>query len=107
MIDIKNFFDQPINSSIKTYENIRKIATGHGDDYTTGCLLNYSYFKAHYEMIATELSKQQALDPDQRAIQQINVTAKLDRAGNTTMFFIIKEAKENVLDFSQRSVKVL
>ena len=44
MIDGKNFFDQPINSMTKTYENIRKIATGQGDDYTTGCLLDYSYF---------------------------------------------------------------
>ena len=45
MIDSKNFFDQPINSNLKTYENIRKIATGQGDDYTTGCLLDYTYFK--------------------------------------------------------------
>ena len=47
MIDGKNFFDQPINSNLKTYENIRKIATGQGDDYTTGCLLDYSYLKDH------------------------------------------------------------
>ena len=45
MIDGKNFFDQPINSDLKTYENIRKIATGQGDDYTTGCLLQYSFFQ--------------------------------------------------------------
>ena len=45
MIDVKNFFDQPRNSMIKTYENIRKIAKGQGDDYTTGCLLDCSYFK--------------------------------------------------------------
>ena len=51
MIDDKNFFHQPINSNLKTYENIRKIATGKGDDYTTGCLLDYSYFKDHYKMI--------------------------------------------------------
>ena len=107
MIDGKNFFDQPINSDLKTYENIRKIATGQGDDYTTGCLLDYSYFKDHYKMIAIDLSKQQALDADPRAIQQINFTANLDRAGNTTMFFIIEEAKETVLDFSQGTVKVL
>ena len=69
MIDGKNFFDQPINSDLKTYENIRKIATGQGDDYTTGCLLDYSYFKDHYKMIAIDLSKQQALDADPRAIQ--------------------------------------
>ena len=107
MIDGKNIFDQPINSDLKTYENIVKIATGQGDDYTTGCLLDYSYFKDYYKMIAIDLSKQQVLDADPRAIQQINFTANLDRAGNTTMFFIIDEAKETVLDFSQGTVKNL
>ena len=107
MIDGKNFFDQPINSMTKTYENIRKIATGQGDDYTTGCLLDYSYFKDHYKMIAMDLSKQQALDADPRAIQQINFMANLARAGNKTVFFITEEAKETVLDFSQGTVKVL
>ena len=81
------------------YENIRKIATDKGDDYTTGCLLDYSYFNQDYKMIAIDLIKQQALDADPRAIQQINFTANLDRDGNTTMFFIIEEAKETVLDF--------
>ena len=106
MIDGKNFFDQPINSELKTYENIRKIATGYGDYYTPESLY-YTYFKDYYKMIAIDLSKQQALDADPRAIQQINFTANLDRAGNTTMFFIIEEAKETVLDFSQGTVKVL
>ena len=107
MIDGKNIFDQRINNDFKTYENIRKIATGKGDDYTTGCLLDYSYFKENYKMIAVDLSKQQALDADPRAIQQINFTANLDKAGNTTMFFIIGKAKETVLGFSQGTVKVL
>ena len=57
MIDGKNFFDQPINSMNKTYENIRKITIGQGDDYTTGCLLDYIYFKKYYKMIAIDLSK--------------------------------------------------
>ena len=48
MTDGKNFFDQPISSELKTYENVRKIATGKGDDYKTGCLLDYSYFKENY-----------------------------------------------------------
>ena len=104
---VKFFFDQPINSTFKTTENIRRIATGQGDDYKTGCLLDYSHFKENYKMIAINLIKQQALDADPRAIQQINFTANLDREGNTTMFFIIEEAKQTVLDFSQRSVKVL
>ena len=94
------FFDQPINSDLQTYENIRRIATGQGDDYTTGCLLDYSYFKENYKMIAIDLSKQQALDADPRAIQEINFMANLDRVGNTTMFFIIEETKEIVLEFS-------
>ena len=107
MIDGKSVSDQPINSMTKTYENIRKVATGQGDDYTTGCLLDYPYFKNHYKIITTDLSKQQALDADPRAIQQINFTANLDRDGNTTMFFITEEAKETVLDFSQGTVIVL
>ena len=107
MIDGKNFFDQPINSMIKTYENIRKIATGQGDDYTTGCLLDYTYFKKYYKMIAIDLSKQQALDADPKAIQQINFTANLDRAGNTRFYFILEEAKETDFEFSQGAVKVL
>ena len=78
MIDVKNFFDQPINNMIKTYENIRKINIGLGDDYTTGCLLDYTYSKK-YIIIAIDLSKQQALDADPEAIQQINFTANLDR----------------------------
>ena len=97
MIDSKTFFDQPINWNFKTYENIRRIAIGQGDDYTTDCLLDYSYFKDHYKMIAIDLSKQQVLDPGPRAIQQINFTENLE--GNTTMFFIIEEAKETVLTF--------
>ena len=107
MIDGKNFFDQTISNNLKTYENIRNVATGQGEDYTTGCLLDYSYFKGHYKMIAINLSKQQVLDTDLRAIQQINFTANLERAGNTTMFFITEEATETVLECSQETVKVL
>ena len=91
----------------KTYENIRRIVIGQGDDYATGCLLDYTYFKENYKMIAIDLSKQQELDADPRAIQQINFTANLDRPGNTTMFFIIEEAKKTVFEFSQGTVKVL
>ena len=58
-------------------------------------------------MIAVDLSKQQALDADPRAIQQINFTANLDRPGNTRVYFILEEAKETILDFLQGTVKVL
>ena len=107
LIDGKNFFDQPINNELKTYEHIRTIAAGQWDDHKTGCLLDYSYFKDYYKMTAIDLSKQHVLDAGPRAIQQINFTANLDRAENTTMLFIIEEAKETVLDFSQGTVKVL
>ena len=101
MIDGRNFFDQPINSMNKTYKNIRKIVTGKGDDYTTGCFLDYCYFNENYKLTAVDLSRQQALDADPRAIQQINFTANLDREGNTTMLFIIEKSKETVFEFSQ------
>ena len=102
MINGENFCDQPIKNNKVTYENIRKIATGQGDHYTTGFLLDYPYF-----MIAVDLSKQQALDSDPRAIQQINFTANLDKARNTRVYFILEEAKETILEFSQGTVKVL
>ena len=107
MIDGKNVFDQLLNSDLKTYENIIKVTTGQGDDYTTGCLLDYSSFINYYKIIAIDLSKQRVLDADLRAIQQINFTANLDRVGNTAMFFIIEETKETVLYFSQGTIKVL
>ena len=107
MINRENFFDQPIKNNKVTYDNIRKIAAGQGDDYTTGCLLDYPYFANTYKMIAVDLSKQQALDADPRAIQQINFTANLDSAENTRVYFILEEPNETILDFSQGTVKVL
>ena len=91
MIDGKNFFDRPVKNGIRTYNNIRKISTGQGDYYTTGCLLHYNYFKEHYKMIAIDLSKQQELDYENQSV----------------IFFIIEEVKETVLDFLERTVKVL
>ena len=106
MIEGKNFFDQQVNNMIKTYENIRKITIGQEDDFTTGCLLDYTYFKKYYKMIAVDLSKQKALDSDPKAIQQINSTANLSEA-NTRIYFILEEAKETIFEFSQGTVKVL
>ena len=115
MIDGQNFFDQPVKNNLRTYENVRRIATGRGDDYTTGCLLGCNYLNKHYEMMATDLSKQQELDADPKAIQQINFTGNLIRKNNngqnmndnTTMFFIIEEVKKKNLDFSQGTIKIL
>ena len=75
MINGEKLFDQPIKNNKVTYENIRKVATGKGGDYTTGCLLDYPYFKDSYKMIAIDLSRQEALDADCREIEQINFTA--------------------------------
>ena len=93
MIGGKKVSDQRVKNDKVTYKNIRKITIGQGDDYTTGCLLDYTYFKKYYKMIAVDLSKQQALDADPKAIQQINFTANLDRENNTRFYFILEEAK--------------
>ena len=102
MIDERNFFDQPIKTDLKPYDNIRKKATGQGHDYTTGCLLDYQYFKKHSKFIAIDLYKQK----NQMLIQN-NFTGDLRRVEGSTLFFLIEEAKETVLDFSKGTVKVL
>ena len=71
-IDGRNFYDQPINDSINQYDEVRKVSTGQGDDYTTGSLLNFAYFEKKYRLMAADLIKQKALDADSRAIQQMN-----------------------------------
>ena len=70
MIDGQNFFDQdqPVKNDLRTYDNIQKIPTGQGDEYTTGCLLDFPYFKK-YKIIVIDTRKQQALDADPKAIQ--------------------------------------
>ena len=95
MIDGKKFFDQPVKNDMRIYDNIQKIATGQGDNYTTGCLLYYSYFNNYYKMIAIYLSKQQALDADQKAIQQINFTGNPDKVHKVQQCFsLLKEQKK-------------
>ena len=100
----KTFCDQPIKNNLITYDNIRKMSTGQGDEYTIGCLLDYDCFNKYYKMIAIDVSKQEALDADPKAIQQINFTGNLEQ--QATIFFIIEETKKTVLAFSQGTVKV-
>ena len=82
LIDGRNFYDQPINDSIRKYDEIRKIATAKGDNYATGCLLDYDYFKKNYQIIAVDLSKQRELDADPRAVQQIEFIGMLKTRSN-------------------------
>ena len=107
MIDGENFFHQPVKNNLRTNDNIRKVMIGQGDYYTTGCLLDYTYFKENCQLIAIDLTKQQALDADPKAMQQINFTENLNQPRQTTMFLIIEEAKDTILDFSQGTVGVL
>ena len=106
VLSFVNEGDQPIRN-IKTYENIKKIVTGQGDNCTTGSSLNYPYFRGNYKLIAIDVSKQQALYADPKAIQQINFTENLDRAEGAWIVFIFEEIKESILDFLQEAVRVL
>ena len=109
-IDGRNFYDQPINDSIKQYDEIRKISTGQGDDYTTGCLLDFAYFEKNYRLIAADLSKQKALDADSRAIQQIIFTGKIkSTVANTRViiYYILEQSREKMLEFAKGTTKVL
>ena len=99
-----------VNDSIKQYNEIRKISTGQGDDYTTGCLLDFVYFEKNYRFIAADLSKQKVLDTDSGAIQQIIVTGNITAAEENTrvvIYYIIEQSKETMLEFANRTTKVL
>ena len=92
MIDVQNFFYQPIKNDLKTYNYILKIATIQGNDYATGCLLDYTYFKEHYNLIAIDLSKQQRLDVNPKERTNWFCWGGLDIEAK--MYFIIEAAKE-------------
>ena len=109
-IDGRNFYDQPINDSIKQYDKMKKISTGQGDDYTTGFLLDFSNFEKNYRSIAVDLSKQKVLDVDSRAIQQINFTRKIKATEADTkviIYYILEKPNEKILEFSNGTTKVL
>ena len=102
--DGRIFYDQSVNDLIKQNDEIRKISTGQSDDYTTGCLLDLSYFEKNYRSIAADLSKQKALDADLRAIQQINFTGKTDNT--IRVYYILEQSREKILEFSKGTTKV-
>ena len=105
LIDGKNVYDQAANDEIRKYDEIRKIATGKGDDYTTGYLLDYQYFKDHYQLIAVDLSKQKELDADPRAIQKFELYGMLKI--NSQVCIVLEKLKETILEFNKGTAKVL
>ena len=105
LIDGRKLYDQPINDQIKKYDEIRKIATGQGNDCTTGCLLDYQYYKDHYQLTAVDLSKQKELDANPRAIQQIEFYRKLNT--KSKLWTVLENSKETVLEFYKGTAKVL
>ena len=90
---------------IKQYDKIRKIATGQGDDYRTGCLLDYQYFKDHYNLITIDLCKQKELGAYLRAIQEIEFYEMLKT--NSQVCTILEKSKETAVQFSEGTAKVL
>ena len=94
IINGKSCYDHAIDSDIKQYEEIKKLTTEQGEDYITGCLLDYEYIKNHFELIAIDLSRQKELDADPKAIQQIEFVGQLKNiditnADGTQAMFIL------------------
>ena len=104
IIDGRNFYDNPIESDIEKYRELKKIMIGKGEDYTTGSLLDFNYFDKHYKLVAVDLSKQKELDADPRAIQQIEFKYMLGT--NSTIYWVLEKSKESILEFCKGTVKV-
>ena len=104
IIDGRNFYDNPIESDIEKYRELKKVMIGKGEDYTTGPLLDYNFFDKHYKLVATDLSKQKELDADPRAIQQIEFKYMLGT--NSTIYWVLEKSKETILEFYKGTVKV-
>ena len=101
IIDGRNFYDNPIESDIEKYRELKKVMIGKGEDYTTGSLLDYNYFKKHYKLVAVVLSKQKELDEDPRAIRQIELKYMLGT--NSTIYWVLKKSKQNFIRILQRN----
>ena len=104
IIDGRNFYDNPIESDIEKYRELKKVMIGKGEDYTTGSLLDFNYFDKHYKLVVVDLSKQKNLDADPRAIQQIEFKYMLGT--NSTIYWVLEKSKETILEFYKGTVKV-
>ena len=104
IIDGRNFYDNPIDSDIEKYRELKRVMIGKGEDYTTGSLLDYNYFDKHYKLVAVDLSRQKELSADPRAIQQIEFKYMLGT--NPTIYWVLEKSKETILEFYKGTVKV-
>ena len=104
IIDGRNFYDNPIESDIEKYRELKKVMIGKGEDYTTGSLLDFNYFDKHCKLVAVDLSKQKELDADPRAIQQIEFKYMIGT--NSTIYWVLEKSKETILEFYKGTVKV-
>ena len=102
--DGRNFYDNPIESDIEKYRELKKVMIGKGDNYTTGSLLDFNYFKKHYKLVAVDFSKQKELDANPRAIQQIEFKYMLGT--DSTIYWVLEKSKETILEFYNGTVKV-
>ena len=100
----RTFYDNPIESDIEKYRELKKVMIGKGEDYSTGSLLDYNYLKEHYKFVAVDLSKQKELDADPRAIQQIEFKYMLGT--DSTIYWVLEKSKETILKFYKGTVKV-
>ena len=104
IIDGRNFYDNPIESDIEKYRELKKEMIGKGGNYTTGSLLDHNCFQKHYKLVAADLSKQKELDADPRAIQQIEFKYMLGT--DSKIYWVLKKSKETILEFYKGTVKV-
>ena len=104
IIDGRNFYDNPIESDIEKYRELKKVMIGKGEVYTTGSLFDFNYFDKLYKLVAVDLSKQKELDADPRAIQQIEFKYMLGT--NSTIYWVLEKSKETILEFYKGTVKV-
>ena len=104
IIDGRNFYDNPIESDIEKYRELKKVMIGKGEGHTTGSLFDFNYFDKHYKLVAVDLSKQKELDADPRAIQQIKF--KYILGTNSTIYWVLEKSKETILEFYKGTVKV-
>ena len=104
IIDGRNFYDNPIESDIEKYRELKKVMIGKGEDYTTGSLLDFNYFDKHYKLVAVDLSKQKELDADSRAIQQIELKYMIGMS--STIYCVLEKSKETIVEFYKGTVKV-